>query len=379
MSNAESSNGSLPILRLSSTLAAEIGLNESIVLMQLQFLTETSYIEISGEKWTRGTLPYLVEKYFPFFSVATLSRVIHKLEDDELIRIGNFNNAGFDRTQWFYVDLEKCRNLKGFYIFQNEKCILQNDVMHPRKMQDASSQNETTIHENKRKNKRESIKESTTDVVDGANAPPAAVQPVTENKPKRKSKHEDSINELFGYWKTRLGHPNALLGGKRRKALRLRLTEGYTVEQLRKAIDGCARFPDFNGRRYDELEMIMANEQQVEKFMLFADLPDGASQNGNNAKSNSNSRQDHSAVKSAPHGYRTPKPVDALTQAGLLAMPGAGLDSHGKGGEALSMSTAQDYESGATESPDEVREAEIIPIKAASGFTPETSGGYLLN
>lgn len=142
------------ILRMSPLLAAEIGVNESIVLMQLQYLNEISEIEREGVKWAFNTLDVLVKKYFPFISKPTLSRVLKNLASQGLIKIGNFNKYGFDHTQWFHVDLEKCAKLPGFIKFQNETSKFQNEtwMLSKRNLDDKElklgcDQNETTIQE----------------------------------------------------------------------------------------------------------------------------------------------------------------------------------------------------------------------------------------
>jgi hypothetical protein len=178
------------VLRLSPTLAAEIGLNESIVLMQVQYLTSISEYQIDGEKWIRGSLPELIERYFPFLSPATLSRVFHSLERAGLLHVGRFNKFKYDRTQWFRLNVDNCTKLNGFYIFQNERSILQNDGMHASKMKDACEQNEITIREEiySREIYQGEIQgeegESAADAASGADAPAPAAPPKVSAPPK---------------------------------------------------------------------------------------------------------------------------------------------------------------------------------------------------
>lgn len=222
------------IIRLSPPLAAAIGLNECLVLLQLQYLTVISDQEIDGEKWTYQTLGEMVEKYFPFLSESTVSRTIRSLETKNLIRVDNFNKAKFDRTQWFWVNLEECKKLPGFIIYQNEKSkqskrktarnkpspdtILQNEIsipseckIEPVTMQDACRQNETTIPETSAKTSRESSNE------DGAKA--AAI----ENGKKR--------DLLIAHLKKKLGVAK-LAGAKRQRVIAVSLVKEYSVEML---------------------------------------------------------------------------------------------------------------------------------------------------
>jgi hypothetical protein len=130
--------------------------------------------------------------------------------------------------------------------------------------------------------------------------------------------------------------------------------------------DLCARYPVFRKSALDRFK------QPVE--------PGKENQNGSNAKINSGSGAYAATGKPAPGGFRTPKPPDAIgAQAGLLAMSGQGLDSIGQGSEALSMSTAEDYEDSITERAEDVWQAEAIPIKAASRIASEADSRYQLH
>ena len=86
-------------LRINAALAMEIGLNESVLLLQLEFLISISDNVQDGRVWTYQSLQELKERFFPFWSTATISRAVKRLVELELITVGNFNRAGFDRTQ----------------------------------------------------------------------------------------------------------------------------------------------------------------------------------------------------------------------------------------------------------------------------------------
>ena len=94
------------VLRLHPALAVEIGLNESLLLLQLEYLISISRHEHEGRIWTYQSLNDLQENYFPFLSRATIGRTLKSLEEKRLIIRGNFNRAAFDRTAWFALDEE---------------------------------------------------------------------------------------------------------------------------------------------------------------------------------------------------------------------------------------------------------------------------------
>lgn len=224
------------IMRLSPALAMEIGLNESIVLLQLQYLTEISTYEVDGGKWIRGSLPDLVKEHFPFLSVATLSRVISSLTKGGYLQVGNFNKFKYDRTQWLTLSLENCAKLNGFTIFQNEKSILQIDVMEDSKMKDASRQNERCIFQNETTIQEENYKGENykgeiqrTEPPEGeerADAPPAApakVIPIGKAKTAKKSAEPDGRAEHPAIVAVRNLHPKSYFPPKEIWDLLIRL------------------------------------------------------------------------------------------------------------------------------------------------------------
>jgi hypothetical protein len=112
-------------LRISGELAAEIGFNESIVLLQIEYLVSISTNEREGRFWTYHSLDELREKFFPWWSRATIARTLKSLEERQLITIGNFNRAGFDRTQWYTLDFEGIATLTSIRV---DTSISQNET-----------------------------------------------------------------------------------------------------------------------------------------------------------------------------------------------------------------------------------------------------------
>lgn len=99
--------------------------------------------------------------------------------------------------------------------------------------------------------------------------------------PKPNVEFVGSVAELFEHWRTACGHPRAKLTDGRRRKIRARLKEGYTVEQLRQAIDGAAvgAFVNEQGVKFDDIELICRNGSKVEQFIARAGAkpppPDG--------------------------------------------------------------------------------------------------------
>jgi DNA-binding MarR family transcriptional regulator len=146
------------ILRIHPTLANQIGLNESIMLLQLEFLISISKSEKrEGRDWTFQSVRDLQEKYFPFWSYTTVNRVIKSLEEKGFITIDNFNKHKYDKTRWITINYENLDALDSIIVkddpvskrntlCQNETGVCQNDT--PLCQNDTrSNQNDTTIPE----------------------------------------------------------------------------------------------------------------------------------------------------------------------------------------------------------------------------------------
>ena len=108
-------------LRLSPALAAEIGLNESIMLQQIDYWISISDHFIDGKNWTYQSVRDMQEKAFPFWSVSTVSRTVNSLLDKGLIIEGNYNSLPYDKTRWFALNFKELSKLKSIMIGANEE------------------------------------------------------------------------------------------------------------------------------------------------------------------------------------------------------------------------------------------------------------------
>jgi len=83
------------------------------------------------------------------------------------------------------------------------------------------------------------------------------------------------ISEIFAYWQTTLGHPRARLTADRKAAVRRRLAEGYSIDEIKRAIDGCKASPFHQGENdagavYDDLTLICRSGSKLEQFIGYA-------------------------------------------------------------------------------------------------------------
>jgi uncharacterized phage protein (TIGR02220 family) len=123
-----------PILVLPA-LASEIGLNEAIVLQQMHYWLKKSNHNYDGRRWIYNSFPEW-QKHFPFWSVMTIKRAVYSLEKHNLLYVGNYNKAKFDKTKWYSINYEKLEGMK--------RPSYQNDTTNVSKRNDGVYQNDTT-------------------------------------------------------------------------------------------------------------------------------------------------------------------------------------------------------------------------------------------
>lgn len=93
-----------------------------------------------------------------------------------------------------------------------------------------------------------------------------AIEHQTEQKVMQ-SRRAGDVQIVFDYWRTTCGHERSRLGAKRAQAVDAVLAMGYTVDELKEAIDGLAVAAfEKDGKRYDDLELVCRNEVQVDKY-----------------------------------------------------------------------------------------------------------------
>ncbi|MGG3964999.1 DnaD domain-containing protein [Heyndrickxia faecalis] len=98
-----------PIIVIPS-LAEKIGLNEAIILQQLNYWLQKSNHIYEGKPWVYNTYEDWKEQ-FPFWSISTIRRAISKLEKEGFIITNNFNRSQIDKTKWYTIDFEKVEGL----------------------------------------------------------------------------------------------------------------------------------------------------------------------------------------------------------------------------------------------------------------------------
>lgn len=143
-------------LTINVELAEKIGLNESIIVQQIQYWTEHNK-EIrhnlrEGYYWAYNTYEEW-QKQFPFWSVSTIKRTFIKLEKEGWVISGNYNKLKIDRTKWYRLNYEKLETLDN-----SPKCQI--DTMDGSHCADGTCQYDPTITRDYTENTTETSKKN---------------------------------------------------------------------------------------------------------------------------------------------------------------------------------------------------------------------------
>lgn len=106
-------------------LATVIGLNEAIILQQMQYWIKKSTHEIDDKTWIYNSVSQWKEQ-FPFWSESTIDRTLKSLNKLGLLFIGNYNRDRRDRTKWYSINYSQLDNIMKNAFSQNDECNLSN-------------------------------------------------------------------------------------------------------------------------------------------------------------------------------------------------------------------------------------------------------------
>ncbi|MDA5091518.1 conserved phage C-terminal domain-containing protein [Klebsiella quasipneumoniae subsp. quasipneumoniae] len=223
---------SRPIV-INPDLAYSIGLNEAIVLQQLNYwLQETnSGLERDGVRWIYNTTEQWLEQ-FPFWSESTLKRTFTRLKSLGVLKIEQLNKSQRDMTNYYTINYEselldevKVTKSKG------SKCAVpsgQNDTMEEVNVKRSTRSKRTALIGSKRPDDpTENTTESTTE--NKTPSCPVAPQP---DEPDPAFIVLDHFNQMT--------NSNYGKGGKTKTTLgyiRGRLSEDYSPEDLMLVVD----------------------------------------------------------------------------------------------------------------------------------------------
>ena len=106
-------------------LAAVIGLNEAIILQQMQYWIKKSEHRFDDKIWIYNSVSQW-QTQFPFWSESTINRTIRNLEEKGLLFTGNYNRDRRDRTKWYSINYLQLDSIMKNAFSQNDECNLSN-------------------------------------------------------------------------------------------------------------------------------------------------------------------------------------------------------------------------------------------------------------
>ena len=180
-------------------------------------------------------------------SERTLQRQIQSLESDGLLQVERRSN----RPSVYILTDEMCVNLTGVADCQGDRVTGQGDRVTgqgDRVTGRGVSECRTIL---------------TVDPNNELNSYPNSVL---------SDKSDGIINEIYNYWFSVMNKDGKTkFTAKRKSKIKARLKEGYTEQQIKQAIDGCANSPYHMGQNdnktiYNDIELICRSGEKVEQF-----------------------------------------------------------------------------------------------------------------
>jgi hypothetical protein len=96
-----------PLQVLPALALALGGLNESLILQQLHYLMRLERHVMDGVSWVYNTYEEWQE-HFPFWSLDTIKRAIHRLERGGFVRsTRRWNRSPWDQTKWYTIHYDR--------------------------------------------------------------------------------------------------------------------------------------------------------------------------------------------------------------------------------------------------------------------------------
>ena len=191
------------------TDARKYGVECAILLKNLKFWVDKNKANkkhfYEGKYWTYNSVNAFCEM-FPYWTKDQIRRYLEKLENMNIISSGSFNKAGYDKTKWYAVncqiDVAKLPNGDG-------------EIAKP--IPDSKTDSKQYINSGLEKPQSDSLI--------------------------YRDENQIDYNGFLLLFNTATGKNFRVINSKTRKQLEKALKEGYTKEDIRRAISNCAKDP----------------------------------------------------------------------------------------------------------------------------------------
>jgi hypothetical protein len=201
-----------PALQVLPTAAKYLGVNEAIILQQMQYWLSINPHEKDGERWIYNTYKSWAQQ-MPWMSDRYIQKLIIKLESDGFIITGNFNDKKYDRTKWYRINYEKI----------DQVCYPGNSQCYPGNIGTQPEQ--------------QPIPETTHRLTTETNNTTANGVPLADSSAK-KTHVESPIKSMLEGMRLYMGFPDRITVdpipnyGKEGKAIKRMLSRGFTPRQI---------------------------------------------------------------------------------------------------------------------------------------------------
>ncbi len=257
------------------SIVKALGFERAVILQQIHYHLESpkSGKIIEGEKWIWNTYEEWAEE-FTFWEPRTIRKWMAKLEEDGLIVTAQFDKADWNRRKYYRIDYEAFHAKTGASKRHDDdaSCIPEDDATM--RHHDDTSKGQ---HDDASSKEAETSTETSSETTNKDMSPSAQSPALTPTE------------QVFNHWKAIHNHPKSHIDPKRKRLIEARLKEGFTVDDLKQAIDGCKASPFHQGQNdratiYDGLDLICREASKVEQFMAYADKTQSAVKHGSNAR-----------------------------------------------------------------------------------------------
>lgn len=189
-------------------IAKAIGLNESIVLQQINYwikINESKGINYyDGRYWVYNSIQNWAESEFDFWSYDTVKRTFKSLEVNGLLITGNYNREARDRTKWYTIDYEKLYSFDSLAQCIRSNCtngLEQNAPMHQGNMPRALPET-TTETNSETSSKHNSLGSKLPHNNASAEKASEGINPITAGAQFKKVGKGDYTEEFEEFWES---------------------------------------------------------------------------------------------------------------------------------------------------------------------------------
>lgn len=225
-------------------IAKKFGVDCAIVLENLHFWINKNKSNrkhfYEDRYWTYNTAKAF-EELFPYWSESQIRRILKKLEDYNLIYVGNFNKVSYDQTKWY--SLNDSLILRNRQIELTESSIRTDEIVRP--IPDINTDINTDINLCGLEKPREDF---ISDVED---------------------KNHIDFDGLLKLFNTITKKNFRVINPKTKKQFKARIKEGYTKDDIRKAIINCYNSPYHKENPQYLTPEFISRADKLEKYSNF--------------------------------------------------------------------------------------------------------------